>query len=202
MKRHSLELQHIDHYMEKGYILFKDLLSCSKVREVKESALFLGLKNQRNSWKLSELIKKQALHISLSSIASSLVRLKTLRFGFDHYFHDTESLKEFFNHSTTLSQLSSIDGLEIALIINLSQETESDSLFPSCQGSGMFFNPKKPLDLTGIELAQGPFLLIAYCKSGARYIFQPLDPFTHEEKKEGIEFGDILSSKLHPFVHF
>lgn len=204
MKKTSLELQHIDYFIEKGSILFHDVISEKKLHDYKLALCFFQKHSQRNCWSQHPEIKKLSFNSSLTSIALQLAQTKTLRFGFDHLFSSLKELKEFFKSDLPLSKISSIDGLEIAALINLSTAPSPESFastFPISAASGCFFNPKKTLDLSNIEEAQGPFFLITYCKPTARYVHQSADPFTHLGKQEGIVFGDLLAPQFHPLLY-
>jgi hypothetical protein len=205
MIKSSLELIHIDYFREKGSILFTDLLSKELFNKAKQALCFIPKKSERNCWKNYDVLKKLSMNHNFTSIASALCRQKSLRLGFDHYFSSFHELKDFFKENP-LSQKCSIDGLEIALLINLSASeveiTKESLTFPLTSGSACFFNPKNPLTLPEIPLTEGPFFLITYCKQNARYIYQALDVYTHEEKKEGQAFGDLISSRLHPLLSY
>lgn len=204
MKKTSLQLQHIDYFKEKGSILFHDVISEKNLHIFKSALCFLQKKTCRNCWSLDPILKKLSFNASLISIALQLAQTSKLRFGFDHVFASLEDLKDFFKPEVSLAQMSSIDGLEIAALINLSMapsEEPTPSTFPLSSASGCFFHPKKPLDLSQIESASGPFFLITFCKPNARYIHQALDPYTHLGKQEGLAFGDLLATPFHPLLH-
>lgn len=204
MKKTSLELQHIDFFVEKGSILFHDVIPEKKLHEYKLALCFFQKPSARNCWSSSAEIKKLSFNPTLSSIALQLAQTKSLRFGFDHLFSSFQELKEFFKADVPLSKISSIDGLEVAALINLSLAPSPESFtstFPFGSASGCFFNPTKPLDLSNVEAAEGPFFLITYCKPQARYIHQSADPFTHLGKQEGLVFGDLLAPSFHPLLY-
>lgn len=204
MKKTSLELQHIDYFLEKGSILFYDVFTESKLHQFKMALCFFNQRSARNCWVQQEQIKKLTLNPTLCSIALQLSQKKSLRLGFDHLFASLKELKEFFKPELPLSKMSSIDGLEIGVLLNLSLAAAPESYetsFPLASASGCFFNPQKPLDLAHIEQAEGPFFLITYCRPNARYIHQAEDPFTHQGKQEGSVFGDLLAPHRHPLLH-
>jgi hypothetical protein len=204
MKRTSLELQHIDYFIAKGSILFQDIIPEKKLHAYKLALCFFQKRSARNCWSSHPEIKKLSFSPALASIALQLAQTKSLRFGYDHLFSSLNELKDFFKTDLPLSKISSIDGLEIAALINLSMAPPPDfftSSFPFGSASGCFFDPKRLLDLSQVEQAEGPFFLITYCKPQARYIHQSADPFTHLGKQEGLVFGDLLSPEFHPLLH-
>ncbi len=204
MKKTSLELQHIDYFVEKGSILFHNVITEKKLHELKLALCFFQKNTARNCWSQHPELKKLSFNSTLTSIALGLSQTKTLRFGFDHLFSSLKELKDFFKADLPLSKISSIDGLEIAALINLSLEPSPEQFattFPFGSASGCFFNPKKLLDLSTIENAEGPFFLITYCKPQARYVYQSTDPFTHLGKQEGLVFGDLLAPQFHPLLY-
>lgn len=207
MAKHILELQHIDFLYEKGSILFHNLLPLSKIKAYQESLSSLKVYTKRNIWQHSLVLQKLCFNHQLADLAAQLSRLKALRFGFDHYFSSFKELSNFFSENKSLEEMSSIDGLEIALLLNLSSSTElentSSSSLPILSGSGTYFNTYTPLNVLMEETPpEGPFLLIAYCKANARYIHKHSDPFTHDAKKEKCGFGDLLANAYHPLVHY
>lgn len=204
MNKHVLELQHIDFFSEKGSVLFHHLLNPTLVHNYR--TLLSNIPGIRNVWKHSEPLKKLSFNYKFAAIAGELSRLKSLRFAFDHYFPTFESLKKFLSQGPYLHVFNSIDGLELALLINLSDtdspHENSTSTFPSNGGSGTFFSADAdPIDLS-IEEVKGPFFLIAYCSPSSRYLYNALDPFTHDVKKESCGFGDRLANSYHPLVYY
>jgi hypothetical protein len=197
MARHSLELRHIDLFQEKGYVLFHDLISKQKTLECQHILSSLSTASTRNLWRHHPVLKNLYFNYQLSHLASQLTNIKLLRFGFDHCFLSLPTLSSFFSKDHSLTELTSLDGLEIALILTTSSLKEP--------GSGLFFNPNCVIDIPSLfhELSmEGPFLLVTYCKANARYIYKPLDPFTHDVKKESCAFGDLISNEHHPLVHY
>lgn len=209
MAKQTLELQHIDFLYEQGAILFHDLLPSGKIKGYREALASLKCASKRNVWQCAPLLQTLCFSHQLAHIAGQLSRLKALRFGCDHYFASFKDLTSFFSEGKPLNEMISIDGLEIALLLNLSNSMEMEhndtSPLPLLSGSGTFFNTAEPLKLA-IELPEGiflegPFLLITYCKANARYLHKPLDPFTHDVKKEKCGFGDLLANTHHPLLH-
>ena len=202
MTQRVLELRHIDVFCERGAILFHDLLPSSKVQECRN--ILNTCTSLRNTWQSSQVLKKLCLNHEFAFIAAQLCRLKSLRFGCDHYYPSFDALTTFFARGA-LNNLISIDGLEVGLLLNLSNviitPVESSSSIPLLSGSGNFFATHTPLDLS-IEHAEGPFLLMTYCQPGSRYLHKFSDPFTHDVKKEDRAFGDRLSNTHHPLVHY
>ena len=204
MKKQALELQHIDFYKTHGALVLQQVLSTSSVKDAKKDALFFTKSSLRNVWQNQLEFKKIILNKNLFSLSATLTHQHLMRIGYDHFFSTLDDLRAFFPAGSSISEKSSIDPIEIALLINLSSQTDlldnQTHIFPYLAGSGCFIHPRKMLDFTPIEEAQGPFLLITYCKQTARYIFQKEDPYTHEGKKQGLVFGDIINSRSHPLL--
>lgn len=203
MKKQAFELQHIDFYKTHGALVLNQILSPSYLKEAQKEALFFKENSLRNVWKSHKAFKALTLHKGLFHLSSELSSQPFLRIGYDHFFASFEELKNFFKAESSIHENSSIDGLEIALLLNLSSaEVAEDqtAIFPFASGSGCFIHPRRTLTFKDLEAAQGPFLLITYCKKNARYIHQPQDPFTHDGKKEGLVFGDLLGSSQHPLL--
>jgi hypothetical protein len=204
MKKRVLEIQHIDFFKKEGSILFHNLLDSLRLPSYRDC--LSKLTARRNVWKHSTVLRKLSFNPSLAALAGSLVGLKKLRFGFDHFFPSFENLKNFFALAPSLNSLASIDGLEIALLLNLSDEKsppyQTLSTLPSIGGSGMFFNTTVPFPLFSEEDVKGPFLLLVYSHANARYSYKVTDPFTHDVKKESCVFGDRLANAYHPLLYY
>lgn len=205
MNKHVLEPKHIDFFDKNGWVLFQDLLPVHMLSEYK--ALLAKICTTRNVWKHNELIKKLSFNYTFAYVAAQLSRLKQLRFGFDHYFPSLESVSSFFSKGPSLTAVNSIDRLEIGLLLNLSDtqtstEEHASSAIPTIGGSGTFFSATStPFDMNVKEIS-GPFLLITYCHTQARYLYKVSDPFTHDVKKESCAFGDRLANNYHPLVYY
>lgn len=204
MKKQVLESQHIDFFDQHGCIVFHDLLPTHVLADYR--FLLAKICTTRNVWKHSEVLKKLSFNHSFACIAAELSRLKQLRFAFDQYFPSFESLLSFLTRAPSLNALNSIDGLEIALLLNLSDTTAAHEItpasLPSIGGSGTFFTTTSSTLDFSTQGINGPFLLIAYCHANARYLYKVADPFTHDVKRESRAFGDRLASHYHPLVYY
>ena len=202
MSKQLLELQHIDLFSEKGCLVLETLLTPSQ-REKYAQELH-RVSGARNLWHRNAILKTLSLKRSFAHLAMELCKLKTLRLACDHLFPSLKELQAFFKEGTCLKDLLSFNGLEIALLLNLSshQEPLQDPLvtLPVYPGSALFFSPTFPLQFPEETIA-GPFFLIVYAAPQARYIYKKEDPFTHDAKKEHAVFGDVLSNQEHPFFH-
>jgi hypothetical protein len=197
-------------------------IDSEKWRQLSSEQLFL---NGRDLWRSSAELRQLVCQPRLAAIASELIEKKPLRLGYDQLFpsrhqavrHPIVQEKpsiygQFLNQSTTLKEISSINGLLCGLMIALSSSQEEKkeskeelvkpSIFPTQAGHVTFFQPTFQLNLE--ELYQHPhqrFYLIVYTQGLAQYELQPKDPHTYALKHLGYTFHTNLSDKLNPIVY-
>jgi hypothetical protein len=156
---------------------------------------------------LDEGIRKVLFSPHLGQIALALSLSKALRFGFDQLYSGKKDGK-FQKAFACLDEESCIRELSCALMICLkgsrAEEARLDGPadpFPKKPGSGTFFLPHVHCDPLALERHEGQlFLLLAWAKERALYVFEPRDLHTHKLKKCGYVFGDRLTSKHHPII--
>lgn len=95
----------------------------------------------------------------------------------------------------TLEEISSFSEVVGGLLLNLTGEgTETMDLLPKQLGSATCLSTEMEIDFPAITQ---PYLLLVFAKESARYRKTETDPHTHEGKKMGYGFGDILSPLTH-----
>ncbi|MBS0656307.1 MAG: hypothetical protein JSR46_11065 [Verrucomicrobia bacterium] len=150
-------------------------------------------------------LRKALFTPGLGQIAQELTGQKRLRFGFDQLY-STLLTKPDLTIFSQLEEESCIRGLACAIMICLKGEAQEENKadqgidpFPSKPGSGIFFLPSVVCNPHALQAHPNQlFLLLAWAKSKAQYVFAPRDPHTHDLKKLGFVFGDSLTEKYHP----
>ena len=150
-------------------------------------------------WRDSDTIKKTTHKNILAAIASDLLQILPIRYGFDQYITTGKSLLP----PCTLQQISALSPLAGALLITLKDLPAPLSFFPLPEkaGSGLFISPLLPIPWP--ELFATPDLhvmMIAYAQD--KTSFRPDVPDLHatQLKKLGYAFNDMLSDSLHPLL--
>lgn len=222
---------HRDYFYKHGVIEFDALFTPDQVREMNVTidnilCKNLGIRRDqlvrqspqeiflhgRDLYREDEALKKHVLHRRLAEIAVELTEARSLRIGYEQLFvgETKEPLIEnvynqFLHQEGTLQNKSCITPVVCGLMLCLEPATFPEippALFPKTAGSGVFFKPDLPFDLTFLSHAQGGrYLLIVYAHPRTVYILNDNDPHTHALKHKGYVFGDKLSDKLNPLIY-
>lgn len=159
-------------------------------------------------------IKKNILHRRLAEIAVELMEVRALRIGYDQLLSgvlqsSTDDAKnvytQYLQDEGSLQDKSCIKPVICGLLVCLEPADSIEippALLSKTPGSGVYFKPDLPFDLTFLAHAKkGRYLLITYADPRTVYILNDKDPHTHSLKHRGYVFGDRLSDKLNPLVY-
>lgn len=208
----ELSTNQLNFFQRRGGILFEELLPENFFLEL--AKLASERQFSRNLWVNNQTFKKLAFYPSLVSLSCSLVKKPYLRMGFDTLLTKKKDLGSFFKDTLTFSLQNCFQPLSICVLINLSTEDITCTLVekekdPSSliltPNSAFFFQPER-FNLTfedteEEQIPENPLLyLIAYAEKNSRYVLCEKDPHTHDLKKKGYAFGDLLKDEEHPLV--
>jgi hypothetical protein len=242
----ALSSGHRDFFHKHRLIEFDDLIPPTQAKKLNESVdkaladkleiSAYQIKNQnsqtlfdagRDLWRVNTQVKNSILDSQLAGIASELIHLRPLRFGYDQYLQGVDPSRQLqekqdaynilLTESQRLDQASCLTGVACGLMICLAcpkdiapsqQETPEQeisenlySVFPKKAGSGTYFAPDFPINYPILTTLQGyRYLLIVYVQSFSQYYLEERDLHTHELKGDGYVFGDKLNDKRHPIV--
>lgn len=169
------------------------LTRCSALRfnRLEDGSLLYG----RDMSITSPEIRKLIHSFRLAEVAHQLCQKRPLRFGFDQMWR-----LPFIPSNVTLEGISSVSSVTIGVIIALDTiASGKETVFPLTRGSVTFVSPT--LVLNPPQELGGRFLVLAYTSGLPQYRLQPSDPQTHELKKHGYVFGDILKETTHPVLY-
>jgi hypothetical protein len=84
----------------------------------------------------------------------------------------------------------------------IEQITSMTETFGGCildlqTGEATFYSPQFPIDFATLQM---PYLFIVFATDKARYQLRDTDPCTHELKKFGYGFGDLITEETHPLI--
>lgn len=166
-------------------------LSLSPQERFEDGSVVFG----RNLSLTSKAIRKTLFSLRLAEIAFQLTNTHPLRFGFDQMWRLPH-----IPNLCTLDSISSVTPLVIGVIIALdTRHGGKEGIFPIEQGDVTFIAPT--LELSPPQASHGRFLLLAYTNKRPQYRLQPSDVHTHDLKRYGYGFGDILSETTHPILY-
>jgi hypothetical protein len=177
----------------------------------------------QEGWNLHEesaLLEKFITQRKFLEIVSQLSGLHKIKLGFTQIFRtfdktqneSDETLPPLFYHYTSLDDVSCFQGLEIGCMIHLVSERaiSQDPLVDIEQAKGIlhplpmhpksitFFSSKYPFSLDPLpDFSHQLYLLVTFGRDNLVYVDQPKDPHTHEMKKQGFVYGDVLPGKIH-----
>lgn len=216
MQKFSLNSSQYFYFQQKGWILFDELISEKLQQELLKDA---SIHSTRNLWMKKESFQKMAFSKNLASLAAGLQNTSMLRLGFDHLFVDAKDFSKVFHKETPIANTCSIQSLVCSVLINLSsnplsflgyvrfykyvdEEEEPELVIREIEmeipaRGALFFQPEKLF--FSFEVKDFPNLyLICYASKNARYTYCEKDPYTHDLKRLGYAFGDLLKDQYHP----
>ncbi len=84
----------------------------------------------------------------------------------------------------------------------IEQITSMTETFGGCildlqSGVTTFYSPQFPIDFTTLR---APYLFIVFATDKARYQLRDTDPCTHQLKRLGYGFGDLITEVTHPLI--
>lgn len=175
--KYSINREQQFFFDQNGYIEFDGLLTEKEQKTLSDALKKVASPTRDLSLDL-ELVKSVSHLPRLAALASSLTRVRLLRFAFDELLVAPFTI-------TTLEGSIAVQGIACGLILSL----EADH--------ALYVN--KITDFSTLPLDPSKrYFLIGYAEDKALYTYQPKDPFTHELKKRGYVFGDHLKAPLHP----
>lgn len=205
------EKQFFDHHK---HIEFADFFSPDEIADAqKEIEAFLLTKlgklpethdpkqiyrHGRGLWKK---YPKLSLNRKLAEVAASLFQQKFLRLAFDQVIQSTTASSSLFPTSLKIGQISCIQPLVGAALIRLTSEESPAPLTPQKPGGVVFIHPDLIFPWSALTAApHQTFLLLTFGAQTLSYLLVKEDPLTHDLKKEGYVFGDLVRSETCPTI--
>ncbi len=154
-------------------------------------------------WRDNAAIKSLAHKHALSQLASEVMQVLPLRYGFDQYFAMTRCTVSPYDVPSSLQEISCLDPLAGALILPLHDLESPPSFFPMPLKAGNVLLISPTFALPWPQLFSTPglsFFLIAFAHGKTFFKPDSRDPHAVSLKKLGYVFNDTLSDKLHPIL--
>jgi hypothetical protein len=214
--KHLLLEKQLSFYREHGFVEFDNFLTDEEIylleTEVKGSLTKkIGSLNKASSETLylkgkdlyltNEKLKAFCLKKKLTALLKSFSNEPLLRLAFDQALFFNENYAPPFPLVESLENIFSYQGLVNAIVFQLADhetEEETASLKPEKKGNLIFIDAQKQIDISPLFAENTEMYLIGYAKLKSQYVFNPIDPHTHELKKRGLSFGDFLTEEIHP----
>jgi hypothetical protein len=154
-------------------------------------------------WRDNEEIKKISHKHAYVTLASELMQIAPLRYGFDQYFATIQCDGSPYDVPSSLQDISCIGPLAGALLLPL-QDLASPPVFfpmPLKVGHGLFISPTFSLPWPQLFSTCGfCFFLIVYAMEKASFRADSHDPHAATLKKLGYAYNDLLKDSIHPMV--
>jgi hypothetical protein len=174
----------------------------SPIEKLKDLASEELFREGRDLWLDEPKSKKHFLPPKLLQIALTLFNVNALRVGLTQYILggvDTKS--PFSSTSMSLKEFSSLQEVIGGVLISLTQGNEKSPLTPQAEGSALFLHRDLTFSLSSFFANPGQNLyLIVFTSPKTQYLFQKNDPLTHQLKRRGYVFGDLVQESTHPLV--
>ena len=224
--------EHFKFFYNNNYIEFENLLTELEVinlNKVLKKSLSTRLKSSSeclhktdlktlylsglDMWRDEKIIKKISLHPRFAEIASTILKVRSLRIARDQLFLSSDIPSHLFNAPISLNEMCSVQGIIGGCSLRLSLSPDSDSSFDSMEsgilnpfaqtlGGGIFFGPDTPLSFKDLNTnSETLHLMIIYANDISLYIHRDLDPHSHRLKNSGYIYGDRLKNSTHPILY-
>jgi hypothetical protein len=199
-------------FMEHGLIEFESIL-LDKELELISSLTQKELSSSHSDpwnltppiWQKNSDIKKILFKSPVGEIASFLYKKKPLRLGFLQLISSHH--KTPFSEPRTIEEIASITPTLGGALLCLSSEVplETQSPLPDLsapkKGSMFFFSNKTPIPFPALHEQKNLLcLLFCFVSTKVRYKLNPLDSHTHDLKRFGYAFGDLVKADQAPFL--
>jgi len=209
----TLSQKHLNFFASNGFIELEELISETEAAAL-SSSIDLVLQERlkklietktpaemfrsgRDLWKSSPAIAKKSMSRPFASLMAALTGARAVRLAYDQALRTTGETGPVFPAPCPLSEVSCFQPLIGGIILRLKYDPHPPELLPKKVGSALFFTPALPLPWESLTQTPGQsFLLLAYGPERCVYVLEKRDPHTHELKREGYVFGDLLKTPL------
>ncbi len=164
----------------------------------------------KDLWKESSEIKKILFRMQLGEITHFLFKKRPIRLAYSQVVFTGNKQDSLFSSPKTLEEISSIDPIFGGALLCLENSLESEEIETSNipqlkrlkKGNVLFFSGKHPIPFPELFAQKGlKALLLCFAAGNIRYKLEPQDPHTHELKKTGHAFGDLIEEEICPYLY-
>ncbi len=206
--RYTIANQHINYYLEHGFIEFEEVIDQNLLEEAKNKLPKIIdttssnsiYKTGRDLFRNDFLFQKISKNSNLAHIAKDLTGAKYLQLAFDQVY----SSNNFFKESDSLEEYFSFQNLKCIAIIRLDHSTTLDYSenfqAPMQFANVVFVNPHRTFDLSSLQKENQCLFFIGYASDRTVYKCNPSDLNNSNLKRFGYCFGDRLQEEHHPIV--
>lgn len=221
--RFAITADHQEFFTKNHYIEFEGILPSQQIASLKENVHKTIGKRLRISpeklyektapeiyqagydlWRDNEDIKKIAHKQAFASIASELMQVLPLRYGFDQYFATFQcNAASPYDLPSSLQNISCIHPLAGGLILPLQDLPSPPTFFPMPlkAGNALFISPTFALPWPQLFSTCGLyFFLITYAMEKSFFRSDSHDPHAASLKKLGYAYNDVLKDSIHPII--
>jgi hypothetical protein len=163
----------------------------------------------KNHWLIDPEIKKILFRLQLGEICHFLFKKRPIRLAYTQAVFTESKQDSPFSTPTVLEEISSSSPLLGGVLLCLSSSENQEEVMPLTPdlktikaGRAFFFSKEYPLPFPEIFQQKGlRMLLLAFTPGKVRYKLEPKDTHTHELKKLGYGFGDLIKEDLCPYLY-
>lgn len=220
--RFAITADHREFFSKNQFIEFEEMISLDQITDLKKNAEKTMAARLRippeklkqisapeiyqagyDLWRDNAEIKKITHKHSFAALASELMQIVPLRYGFDQYFAMTKCTVSPYDVPSSLQDISCLTPLAGALLLPLQNLNSPPSFFPMPlkAGNGLFISPAFSLPWPQLFSTPGLcFFMIVFAMEKTFFRADSRDPHAVSLKKLGLVFNDTLNDKLHPIV--
>ncbi len=163
----------------------------------------------KNLWKEDPEIKKILFHLQLGEISHFLFKKRPIRLAYTQTFFTENKKDAVFSSSEILNNISCVNPLLGGVLLCLRSSDNQESITPlipdlkaTKKGRAFFFSEQYPIPFPELFQQKGlRMILIAFAPGRLRYKLEPKDIHTHDFKKVGYGFGDLIKEELCPYLY-
>lgn len=206
--RYTISNQHINYYIEHGYIEFEEIFPQGHIESfVEKISPLVDLSTDkslyetgRDIWRKNPMAKKIATDNTLVHIAKTLTKSRYLRLAFDQMYKSTYFIPAEKNLESTFS----FQNLTSLCFLRLDKSAKKDDLsppyIPTAFGQVTFVNPQKAFSYAPTLASDTLLYCIGYGGQRTLYVHNLSDFHNYYLKQYGYSFNDHLRDPHHPVV--
>ncbi len=205
LKYHILQLENalsIEEADQIQNLLYKNLLS---KKNISHQDLW---KSGKDLWTHDTEIKKILGRLHLGDLAHFLFKKRPIRLASMHILSTENRGSPLFTEELGLQEICCINPLLGGAMLWINPMNSEDgtkevpNLLHGSKGDLVFFSENYPIPFPSLYRKENALALIfTFTSSNARYLLAPKDPLTHDLKKSGYVFGDLLQEEECPYLY-
>ena len=162
----------------------------------------------KDLWKEDPEIKKILFRLQLGELSHVLVTQRPIRLAYTQGLFTGDKQDSLFSETENVQNISCMGPLlgGVLLCLDTPSEQEEVQLLPDlktlAKARAFFFSGEYAIPFAELfKQKRLKMILLCFAPGKIRYKLEPKDPHTHELKKSGYGFGDLLKEEICPYLY-